>query len=435
MAEIDLAYAIGLPPEQAIAYFRAKGYQISWDWHTVRKEAHAKSFTVAKAMRTDILEDLRVAVDKALAEGRSFEQFRKELTPILQAKGWWGKHEMLGEGGELYQVQLGSPRRLRTIYQTNLQTAYMAGRYQAMMENVKARPYWMYVAVLDSRTRPAHRALHGKVFRYDDPIWLYLYPPNGWLCRCRVRALSASDIEARGLKVESSQGRISFVDRPLGRTGETVKVASYGGIGPDGRRFNLTPDVGWDYNPGRSAPLWSGPAREMAIVPGQKTFAEFGRPSTKNVAAALRPVAPEKLPPVGEIGREAWLAQARKQLGLGEGEVWRAVATVDGDLAVLHMQQIEHLLVKADGRERYLPYLLPTLTNAFETYLTAYDNGVRQELRKIYVGLFADRQRREDIAVIVRLERDGSLFWNAFEREKGKIDKLRVGQLLYPQAP
>ncbi|HOE18396.1 MAG TPA: phage minor head protein [Syntrophorhabdaceae bacterium] len=177
----DLLHAFGLKPEKAIEYFKSKGYTFSWNWQDTWQEAHAKAFTVAKAMRMDILQDIRESVQKALDDGITFRQFRKDLTPKLQAKGWWGK-KLIGdaEGGQT--VQLGSPRRLATIYQTNLQTAYMAGRYKEMMDNVEDRPYWQYVAVLDAKTRPAHRALHGKVFRYDDPFWKALYPPNGWNC-------------------------------------------------------------------------------------------------------------------------------------------------------------------------------------------------------------------------------------------------------------
>ena len=99
---------------------------------------------------------------------------------MLQTKGWWGRQENVDtDTGEVSQVQLGSPWRLQTIYRTNLQTAYMAGRFQSQLENIDDRPYWQYVAILDGRTRPSHRAMNGKVFRYDDPFWGSFYPHRG----------------------------------------------------------------------------------------------------------------------------------------------------------------------------------------------------------------------------------------------------------------
>ena len=69
-------------------------------------------------------------MQEALDEGKTGRWFEKELTPLLQKKGWWGKKETVDpETGEIERVQLGSPWRLQTIYRTNLQTAYMAGRY------------------------------------------------------------------------------------------------------------------------------------------------------------------------------------------------------------------------------------------------------------------------------------------------------------------
>lgn len=252
MPDVDLAYLFGLPPEQAVAYLKKKGFAFSWDWEEVWQAAHAKAFTVAKAMRLDILQDIRDAVTRALAEGRTLRQFQQELTPLLQAKGWWGR-PLLGDGaGGAVQVQLGSPRRLRTIYEVNLQTSYMVGRYQSMMENVTARPYWMYVAVLDSRTRPAHRALHGTIARYDSPFWNHFYPPNGWRCRCRVRSLTKDQAIAM---VQNGQG-VWVDEKSLGtteklitpRTGELAEVATY----RIGERI-VSPDVGWSYNPGKAA--------------------------------------------------------------------------------------------------------------------------------------------------------------------------------------
>jgi SPP1 gp7 family putative phage head morphogenesis protein len=249
MATPDLKYAFKLPPEKAVEYFKSKGYTFSWDWHEVWQEAHAKAFTVAKVMRMDVLQDIRGEVQKALDEGTTFAQFRKELEPRLKAKGWWGK-KVVGdkEGGRT--VQLGSPYRLETIYRQNVQTAYMAGRYRAQMGNVADRPHWQYVAVLDSRTRPAHRILNGKVFRYDDPFWDSMYPPNGWRCRCRVRALDDGDMRDRWLTEESSEGELSTEEVRINAAGDKKAVTLY-----TDRETGLMmhPDVGWSYNPGKVA--------------------------------------------------------------------------------------------------------------------------------------------------------------------------------------
>ncbi len=241
---IDLSYAFELDPEEAMAYFRAKGYAISWDWWEVWERAHAVAFTVAKVMRQDLLADIRAAVDAAMAEGKPFREFARELTPILKKKGWWGK--LTDDYGET--VQLGSPWRLRTIYSVNLQTAYMAGRYATHMELTEERPYWMYTAVMDSRTRPGHAALHGLVFRYDDPIWESLYPPNGWNCRCRVRALSLHKLRQLGKTVMSSDGFLHNEEMLVSKkTGELRPVTVFEGE-VQGKQIRMAPDVGWSSN-------------------------------------------------------------------------------------------------------------------------------------------------------------------------------------------
>ncbi|WP_193583759.1 phage head morphogenesis protein, partial [Laribacter hongkongensis] len=165
---VDLGFALNLPPEKAIAYFEQKGYAIGFKWQDVWAEAHAKAFTVAGVMKLDVLTDVHDALADSLQRGGTLADFKNRLRPILEAKGWWGKGQVVDPvTGEISGRRL-TPRRLDTIFRTNLQSAYMAGRYQTMMENVADRPWWQYVAVMDSRTRPAHRALHGRIFRYDD---------------------------------------------------------------------------------------------------------------------------------------------------------------------------------------------------------------------------------------------------------------------------
>ena len=82
------------PPEAVKAWFAAKGLKPSFNWADVWQYEHQVSFTVAKAMQLDILQDLRDAVARAINNGQTLQQFRKALTPLLQKKGWWGIKDM-----------------------------------------------------------------------------------------------------------------------------------------------------------------------------------------------------------------------------------------------------------------------------------------------------------------------------------------------------
>jgi SPP1 gp7 family putative phage head morphogenesis protein len=180
---VALSALFGLGPEQAVRYLEAKGYRLTWNWWEMQREAHARAFTVAKLARLDILQDIRAAVETALKEGKTERWFRQELEDTLKKKGWWGKQvDVDPVTGEAQLYQAGSRRRLQTIYRTNLQTAYMAGRQKQFDKEKDRAPFVQYLAVLDQVTRPAHAALHGKVFRLDDPAVDLIFPPNGFNC-------------------------------------------------------------------------------------------------------------------------------------------------------------------------------------------------------------------------------------------------------------
>lgn len=276
-----------LPPEEAIAYFRDRGLAEGFAWEDVWEEEHARAFTVAKAMNREILEDIRAALDKALAEGTTLDQFRRELTPLLQARGWWGRQEMTDPlTGETREVQLGSPRRLRTIFDVNMRSAYQAGRWQRIERVKAAMPFLRYVATLDSRTRPQHRAWHGVVLPADHPWWNTHYPPCGWRCRCTVTQMSGRTLARRGFTVTDSPP--AFPPRPYvnPRTGEVTVVET--GIDP-GFNFNVgkayldgvtprplpdAPDRGGPDRPEVNAAQSDGRARPAALLPADVTFDE-----------------------------------------------------------------------------------------------------------------------------------------------------------------
>jgi SPP1 gp7 family putative phage head morphogenesis protein len=255
LSPTDLKAIFGLEPAKAIAYLKFKGYAITWNWQDMLDQAHDQAFTVAKAMRLDLLSDIRAALETALQDGQTLKQFITNMQPTLESQGWWGQQVIVDSEGVGELVQLGSPRRLKTIYQTNLQSAYMAGRKAEMEQTAETHPYWMYVAILDGKTRPSHRALHGQVFRHDDPIWSAIFPPNGFNCRCRVVALTEAAVKRRGLTIVSSAGRSFTETVETGtdkRTGE-IRTATVTGLrttDAEGRAITFRTDPGFNHAPG-----------------------------------------------------------------------------------------------------------------------------------------------------------------------------------------
>ncbi|EAB2724489.1 phage head morphogenesis protein [Salmonella enterica] len=250
---VDLGYAATLAPKETVAYFRAKGQHIGWNWYETAADVHARSFTVAKAARVDVLTTIQTEVERAISQGVSQQEFIDTLSPRLKKLGWWGKQVIVDSAGNAEEVQLGSPRRLALIYNVNTRVAYNVGRYAQLMNSTDTHPFWQYVAVMDSRTRPSHAALNGLVFRYDDPFWKTHYPPNGWNCRCRVRALSQERMNALGLQATQGDKYLTTkkvqaaVDKATGEMIE-MDVTTFA----DGARV-MTPDAGWSYNPGSAA--------------------------------------------------------------------------------------------------------------------------------------------------------------------------------------
>ena len=244
---VQLKGLFKLAPSLAIKYFKNKNNKFSWDWYELWQDAHKKSFTVAKVMREDILKDIRSALDKALSEGKTFKEFSKEIKPTLQKKGWWGEQIIVDSKGNAEKVQLGSMYRLKTIYSVNMQVAYQTGRYKTQVDNAENRPYWEYVAVMDTATRPEHAMLNGLIYRYDDPFWQSFYPPNGWRCRCRVNALSDYKVQKNKSIVSSSEGTLSQQMALVSKkSGEYKPVTVY--TDPlTGKK--ISPDVGWSHNP------------------------------------------------------------------------------------------------------------------------------------------------------------------------------------------
>lgn len=224
--------------KEALDYLRSKQLKTGFDY----RDEHAHMFIMVKAMHLDVLMDIRESLVDTLADSITFREFSKRLILILIEKGWWGEQEATDPvTGKTDTVTLDTPRRLRTIYNANLRIARAAGQWERIEHRKRTHPYLVYELGPSKEHRLQHTKWAGITLPTDDPWWQTHFPPNGWGCKCRVRAVSKREYErlvATG-NYSTQAPKVDMKEWVNKRTGGVEKVPV--GIDP-----------GWDTNLGRA---------------------------------------------------------------------------------------------------------------------------------------------------------------------------------------
>lgn len=223
----SLSGAFRKPFSEQIAFFRRKlGNRVpTRRWDDLKASAHDHAFMVAGAMKADLLSDLAVAVDRAIAEGKSLGAFRKDFRTIVEKNGW---HGWTGE-----DTAAGRAWRTRTIYRTNAATSYAAGRHAQLTEGGFA--FWVYRHGNAREPRIIHLSWDGLVLPPSHEFWIQHYPPSGWGCTCYVTG-ARSERAAIRLGGDPSKKLPAGWNRIDPKTGAQLGVAK-----------------GWGYAPGATA--------------------------------------------------------------------------------------------------------------------------------------------------------------------------------------
>ncbi len=131
---------------------------------------------------------------------------------------------MLREAFEAAGVTARKPYLYETLFRTQTQIAYSAGRMNVNTDPDIDEILWGYdyVTVGDDRVRPSHAALDGTRYAKNSPRLAEITPPNGFNCRCALIAVFDKGTE----KLPP----------------DTVMV--------DGAEVRPLPDPGWFFNPG-----------------------------------------------------------------------------------------------------------------------------------------------------------------------------------------
>ena len=228
---------------EALRYAESRGVRLPDEYYgKLVGIQRSQTVSVAGLAGLDQIKFVIDQVSKVIREGGSFESFKKAVADST--------------------LDIDLPRhRLDNIFRTNMQAAYNRGRWEQQSRVRSTRPYLMYDAINDSRTRPNHLAMDNVVLRWDDPWWQTHYPPNGYRCRCTTISLTEAQAKRRGITEAPPEE---------------------------------DPDSGWDYNPGAD---YSGPVSRKAEATGY-------------------------LSPTQQANRQALVD---KLFGLGDAEVLKAI--------------------------------------------------------------------------------------------------------------
>lgn len=408
---------IALPFKEAEEFWADKVKLSSGDFRKLSDEAKSKAFAVSGMAKGDELETVFNSLQKAIEGKKTFADFKKDCAEIMDRRGW-------------------SSWRMDNLFRTNVQSAYMAGRFKQVSRTAKLRPYGKYSAVKDSRTRPTHAALNGKVFPLDHPFWDTWWPPNGFKCRCDVITLSQRQIEKQGLTVEANDPTGGLIEPVDPKTGRKMPARP------------LMPDPGFSYHPGKVAygGLGSGETigRDTKSVEGLKKAEDYGRPKLKDVGADDIPDLDESLLlPTGQD--DDWYVKKFKERYGEEGSV---VPDVLGDPVLITLRSF--MANKMPGQETFkfnkpghgesINLLGEMVAKPYEVWLTPQkDSNGRFRLVKRYVSLWKSDQNKVGGLAIFEMHRGEMTGVTSFLPKRGELsdlrnlEKQREGFLLFPK--
>lgn len=206
------------PFQESIDYFKKKIPLPTNGWEDVYAQQHDTAFMVSGANKTAIVEGFMTAIQAAIENGETLQDFRKRFDDIVKTNGW----DYHGTRGW----------RSKLIYTTNIRQAYNAGREAqfADPEFQKVFPYMEYRHSGSEHPRILHKSWDRMVLRADDPWWNTHSPSNGYGCNCKKFPKSESAMKRLGKSGPDTAPPIRYYDYTDKRTGEVKAIPE--GISP-----------------------------------------------------------------------------------------------------------------------------------------------------------------------------------------------------------
>ena len=164
--------------EDALAFARERGVVLPETFYgELQGAARSRAFTVSTIESLEQMQLILDDLNAAIATGQTFAEWRKSA-------------------GDLVDTLTAAHREV--VFRTAVQTAYSVGHTIRQREAAASRPFLMWDAINDNRTRETHAAMDNHIAPINDPIWRKWSPPAGFNCRCARISLTEAQARARG---------------------------------------------------------------------------------------------------------------------------------------------------------------------------------------------------------------------------------------------
>lgn len=401
-----------IPPDEGLKLLKRKPVVSSRQFKALNAKWKGRMFSIAGY---DNLKALGAAHDflvEAYENGESFDDFRIKTNAFFRKEG------------------LAAPERfhLRTVFETNMASAYMAGRVRQMLENVDERPYWRFVTAGDDRVRPSHAALNGRVFHYAEFLKKGLIPPLDYNCRCNIQALTAEQVKELGLKVEEKA--LAIYDDP--ETGLPVNIKPREGFGGNPDDFDFGTLQGFNET-------LQALRQEEKYVNWEdrrlKSAAEFSGAAIPNKFPDINDFASKK-PEPGKQDIIDWAkkiissAYPKKMIGWPDKFEFN-ITNKFNENYVFNENSLEHILTnyfsRGEDRLRYFPYLVDTIENPWEVWVA--QNKTSGEWGLNFIKIFNGTKGNEGLfcRVDITYEKGAKVITYFIRERDSRIDALREG--------
>ena len=177
-----------IPPvkfEQAVDFLKSKVPMSKDEWKALEPKLRFRAFTVAKLGSAEVVDKAKQVLINALETGGNYKTTWEELKDRVDTDSLKIK-----------------PNYWETVFRTNTQSAYIAGKLQ-QYDKMNVAAYQLMV-IEDVRTSRICRNLlmssgYGMILPVDHPFWKkYGFPPYHFNCRTSLRAVLPSQIGKYG---------------------------------------------------------------------------------------------------------------------------------------------------------------------------------------------------------------------------------------------